>query len=535
MLTRRTLLASAAAAAVPLAAPAIFSGARAATPRNIVAMAKQIDDIIGAFDPAESYEFSNNEGCGNLYRKLVIPDPAGGDRLVGDLAEKWEVSKDGAVFTFHIRHGVLFESGKPLTAEDAAFSLQRVVKMNKTPGFIITQFGLTADNVEQMVRATSEYTLELKLPIVQATSFVLYCLSASCGCVVEKATVLANQVNGDLGNAWLKMHSAGAGSYRLVEWKASDHIILETNPHAATKPHVPRVVIRHVADPSAQLLSLQKGDVDIARDLVSDQLKLVLNKPDYTLARRAQLTSMYIGMNMGVPQLQKAEARQAIKTAIDYEAIAKNITPNLWSVWQSFLPKGIPGAVADNPFKKDVAKAKALLAKAGYPDGFSVTLDHFAKTPYPEIAQAVQADLAAIGVKVQLLAGEQKQVISKTRARQQQLAMLTWFPDFLDAHSNAQAFCQNTDDSDATKLKSVAWRYHFFDKEMTDLVDAAVKELDTKKRMEMYAKLQRDFFQRAPFAFMLQNVEIAVMRKGVSGISLGVLPDYTRYAPITKA
>ncbi|HYB55400.1 MAG TPA: ABC transporter substrate-binding protein [Alphaproteobacteria bacterium] len=535
MLTRRTLLASAAAAAVPLAAPAIFSGARAATPRNIVAMAKQIDDIIGAFDPGESYEFSNNEGCGNLYRKLVIPDPAGGDRLVGDLAEKWEVSKDGAVFTFHIRHGVLFESGKPLTAEDAAFSLQRVVKMNKTPGFILTQFGLTADNVEAMVRATNEYTLELKLPIVQATSFVLYCLSATCGCVVEKATVLANQANGDLGNAWLKMHSAGAGSYRLVEWKASDHIILEANPHAATKPHVPRVVIRHVADPSAQLLALQKGDVDIARDLVSDQLKLVLNKPDYNVARRPQLTSMYIGMNMGVPELQKVEARQAIKTAIDYEAIAKNITPNLWSVWQSFLPKGIPGAVADNPFKKDVAKAKALLAKAGYPNGFSVTLDHFAKTPYPEIAQAVQADLAAIGVKVQLLAGEQKQVISKTRARQQQLAMLTWFPDFLDAHSNAQAFCQNIDDSDATKLKSVAWRYHCFDKEMTELVDAAVKELDTKKRMEMYAKLQRDFFQRGPFAFMLQNVEISVMRKDVSGLALGVLPDYTRYAPITKA
>ena len=87
---------------MPLAAPAIFTGARAATPRNIVAMAKQIDDIVGAFDPGESYEFSNNEVCGNLYRKLVIPDPAGGDRLVGDLAEKWEVSKDGPTFTFHI-------------------------------------------------------------------------------------------------------------------------------------------------------------------------------------------------------------------------------------------------------------------------------------------------------------------------------------------------------------------------------------------------------------------------------------------------
>ncbi len=498
-------------------------------------MAKQIDDIIGAFDPAESYEFTNNEVCGNLYRKLVIPDPSGAPHLVGDLAEKWEVSKDGSTFTFQIRKGVLFESGKPLTAEDVAFSQQRAVKLNKTPGFILTQFGFTADNVEKLVRATGEYTLEMKTPVVQATSFVLYCLSATIGGVVEKARALANQTNGDLGNAWLKTHSAGAGSYRLVEWQASDHIILEANPRAAVKPRVPRAILRHVADPSAQLLLVQKGDVDIARDLGSDQLKIVAGKPEFTLVEMPQLTSMYIGMNMGVPQLQKVQARQAIKYAIDYQAIAKNITPRLWVVWQAFLPKGVPGAISDMPFKKDVAKAKALLAEAGYPDGFSLTFDHFSKPPYAEIAQAVQADLAAIGVKVQLLAGEQKQVISKTRARTTQLALTTWFPDFLDAHSNAQAFCENLDDSDNAKSKSVAWRYHFFDKELSADVDAAVKELDTKKRLEMYAKMQRAFMERAPFIFMLQNAEIDVLRKGVSGLAVGVLPDYTRYAPITKA
>ncbi len=536
MLSRRTLLGSAAAAAtLPLVGPGTATRAIAATPKALVAMAKQIDDIIGAFDPAESYEFSNNEVCGNLYRKLVIPDPTNVDRLIGDVAEKWEISKDGSTYTFQIRKGIVFESGKPLTAEDCAFSLQRVVKLNKTPGFILTQFGLTAENVEKNVRATGEYTLEMKVPDIQATSFVLYCLSATIGCVVEKATVMANQVGNDLGNAWIKTHSAGAGSYKLVEWTASDHIILQANPHAATKPKIPRVVIRHVADVSAQLLLLQKGDVDIARDLQSDQLKTVAGKPDYNLVDIAQLTSMYIGMNMGTPELKKVEARQAIKHAIDYEAIAKNITPRLWVVWQSFLPKGIPGAIPDMPFKKDVAKAKDLLAKAGYPNGFSITLDHFAKSPYPEIAQAIQADLAAVGIKVQLLAGEQKQVISKTRARTTQLALTTWFPDYLDANSNAQAFCYSTDDSDDTKLKSVAWRYHFLDKEMSDGVDAAVKELDPKKRLDMYAKIQRDFMERAPFTFLLQNAEVAVMGKNVTGLSLGVLPDYTRYAPITKA
>ena len=92
---------------------------------------------------------------------------------------------------------------------------------------------------------------------------------------------------------------------------------------------------------------------------------------------------------------QKVEVLQALKWAIDYDAIAKNITPNVWNVWQSVLPKGVPGAISDKPFKKDVAKAKALLAQAGYPDGFTVTLDHFSTAPYRDIAQAIQADLAA--------------------------------------------------------------------------------------------------------------------------------------------
>ena len=130
MLTRRGLLAS---TTVGLAAPAIIRPAAAATPKNIVVMAKAIDDIIGAFDPADGYETTNTEVCGNMYRRIVLPDPLDANKIIGDTAEHWEVSKDGLVFTFHIRPGMLFESGKPVTAEDAAFSLQRVVKLAKSP------------------------------------------------------------------------------------------------------------------------------------------------------------------------------------------------------------------------------------------------------------------------------------------------------------------------------------------------------------------------------------------------------------------
>jgi peptide/nickel transport system substrate-binding protein len=532
MLTRRTMLASSAAT---LAAPAILSGARAATPKGIAVMARQIDDIV-SFDPAESYEFTNGEVDANCYRRLIRPDINDATKIEGDLAEKWDISKDGLTFTFKLRRDAKFDSGNPVTANDAAFSLQRVVKLNKTPGFIITQFGFTPDNVEKLIRATDDYTLEMQLPgEAEATSFVLYCLSANVGSVVDMKTVMANQTNGDLGNAWLKTRTAGAGPYKLTEWAASDHVIIDLNPNAAEKALMRRIVIRHVADPSAQLLLLQKGDVDMARDLGSDQLKSIAGDKNLTISSAPQGTSMYVAMNQTMPELQKPQVHQAIKWAIDYDAIAKNITPNTWSVCQSFLPDALPGAVKTNPFKKNVAKAKQLLAEAGLPNGFAVTMDYFNTTPSSEIAQAVQADLAAIGIKASLLPGDQKQVITKTRARQHQLAMLRWGTDYFDPNSNSQAWCENPDDSDQSKLKILAWRSHFVDKELMSESQAAVHELDPAKRIALYHKLQQQFMERAPFAMLLQQNTVVVLGKGVSGFKIGPMPDYTHYSKITKA
>jgi peptide/nickel transport system substrate-binding protein len=530
MLTRRALLAASASA--PLSYLALDQ-AFAETPKTLIAMAKQIDDII-SFDPAESYEFTDNEVDANCYRKLVVPNVEDPTKIVGDLAEKWDVSQDGLTLTFHLRKDAVFDSGKPVTAEDAEFSLHRVVMLDKTPGFIITQFGFTKDNVAKLIRATDPQTLVIQLPDVQATSFVLACLTANVACIVEKATAMAHAANNDYGNAWLKTNSAGAGPYRLVSWAASDHVIVEANPHYTPAPAIKRFVIRHVKDPGAQLLLLQKGDVDIARDLNSDQLKTVGASKDYHTVSAGQLSSMYIAINQNVPELAKPQVHQAIKWAIDYDAIAKNITPGRWVVGQSFLPKGLPGAITEPPFKKDVAKAKQLMSEAGLANGFSVTMDFISASPYSEVAQAIQQDLAAIGIKVSLAPGEQKQVITKTRARTHQLAMLVWGSDYFDPNSNAQAFCANPDDSDGSKLKIIAWRSHFKDDELTREAGEAAKELDSAKRSALYEKMQQQFFDRAPFAFVLQQVTVAVMRKNVSGFAVGPEPDFTRYLDTKK-
>jgi peptide/nickel transport system substrate-binding protein len=531
MLTRRSLLA--ASAASPVLSYVGGQRAEAATPKDVVVMGKQIDDMI-ALDPAQAYEFTDNELDGNIYRKLVMPDPKTGTTVIGDLAEKFEVSADGLTFTFHMRRDAKFDSGKPVTAQDAEFSFHRIVQMNKTPAFIITQFGFAKDNVEKLIRATDDHTLTMTLPAPQATSFVLFCISANVGGIVEKAAALEHQQDNDLGNAWLNANSAGAGPFKLSSWKASDTVILEANPHAATPPGAKRLVIRHMKDPSTQLLSLQRGDIDIARNLGADQLKSLAGNANFHVVSAPQGTSMYFAMNRAVPELAKREVQQAIKWAIDYDAIAKNITPGVWRVSQSFLPEGLPGALPETPFHKDTAKANQLLASAGLSGGFSVSMDYASSWPFTDIAQAIQADLGAIGIKLELLPGELKQVITKTRARQHQMALLTWFTDYIDPNSNAQAWCADPDDSDDSKLKILAWRSHFADKEMTDEVDQATKELDDRKRMAIYANLQRQMWERGPFVFLLQADEIAVMPKDVTGFQLGPTPDYFRYAPIRK-
>jgi peptide/nickel transport system substrate-binding protein len=531
MLTRRSVLAAS------VASPFVITAGKseAATPKDVVVMVSQIDDVVNGFDPADSYEGTNNEADANIYRRLVTPDRADHTKVVGDLAQSWTISADGTTFTFKLKSNAICPSGKALTADDAAFSLQRVVKLNKTPGFIITQFGFTKDNVDQLVRATDPHTLEVKLPVAVAPSFFLFCLSANVGSVVEKATVMAHEQNGDLGSTWLKTNSAGAGPYQLTSWSASDHVILDVNPHSGIPVHMKKIIIRHVSDPSAQLLLLEKGDADIARNLTPDQLREVAKNEAYHITASGQGNSMYIAMNENVPQFKKPQVRQAVKWAIDYDAIAKNITPNTWKVAQGFLPPGLPGALTDEAFHQDVAKAKALLAEAGEADGFAVTLDYTSLPPSSDIAQAVQADLAKIGINVTLQGGEQKQVVTKTRARQHQMAMLSWGTDYFDPNSNAQAFCADPDDSDTSKLKILAWRSHFQDQELTAMVDQAVKELDSAKRIAMYVKMQRLSQERAPFAMLLQQIATAVLGKGVSGFTIGPISDYTKYADIKKA
>ncbi len=503
------------------------------TPKDTLVIGKQIDDII-SLDPAEAFEFSGGEVDGNCYERLVVPNPAKPSEIIGELAESWTVSPDGLTFTFTMKTGLKFASGNPITAEDAAFSLQRMIKLNKSPAFIINQFGANKDNVGDMIKATGPNTLVFRIAEKMAPTFVLYCMSANCGSIVDKAVVLKNEVAGDLGSAWMKTNSAGSGPFTVRSWKASESVILDANPNSTIKAKPRRIFYKHIADPSAQQLQLQQGDIDMARDLLPDQLKAAQSNPAFKLSSAPQSYIMYLCLNQNVPNLAKPQVRQAIKWAIDYDGIQQNIVPTTYDVQQSFVPKGMMGAIADRPFKKDIAKAKALMAEAGLSGGFELVIDHYNAQPGADIAQAIQANLAEIGIKVTLQAGEQRQVITRYRARTHQSAILSWGIDYFDPNTNAETFCVNIDNADTARNKTLAWRNSWQDVDLSNRAIAAVKESDAKVREEMYASMQRDHHMRSPFALLLQATGWAVMRKNVEGFHLAGLGLRTAFDQAVK-
>jgi peptide/nickel transport system substrate-binding protein len=289
-----------------------------------------------------------------------------------------------------------------------------------------------------------------------------------------------------------------------------------------------------VAEAASQRLLLEKGDVDYARDLTKDQLDAIKGNANIVTQQAPKTSIMYVSFNQKNANLAKPEVREALKWLVDYAGIEENILRGSYVVHQAFLPKGFLGAIDDKPYKFDLAKAKALLAKAGVPDGFSVTMDVRNTSPWTDVAQAIQASWAKAGVKLELIPGDGKQVITKYRARNHDVMINEWGPDYQDPHSNAETFAMNIDNTDATKSKTLAWRNSWDIPDMTKQTAAAVKERDAKKREAIYQQIQREHQKTSPFIIMFQAIEVAAHTKGVDGFVMGPSFENDLYAGIRK-
>ena len=532
-LTRRrfsqTVVATVAAGALPL---------QAATPKDTLVLAMAFDDII-SLDPAEAFEISAGELMGNGYDRLIRYDVADPSKLLPDLAAKWSVSADSLVYSFELKPNLRFASGNALTAEDVVFSFQRAVLLDKTPAFILTQFGLTKDNVRDKVKQTGPLTLTLTTDKPYAPTLVYNCLTANVAAVVDKKLVMSKEAVkdgvGDMGAGWLKTNFAGSGPMKIREWRANEIVALERNDAYWGKKSIPaRVIYRHVKESATQRLLLEKGDIDIARNLTPQDLDALAANKDIRTTATPKGTVYYFSLNQKNPILAKPEVREAFKWLVDYDAIGKTLIKNIGVVHQNFLPIGLLGAAKDNPYKLDVAKAKALLAKAGQPAGFKVTIDMRTVQPVQGITEAIQQTFKQAGIELEILPGDGKQTLTKYRARSHDIYIGSWGADYWDPHTNADTFVRNPDNGDNAKSKPLAWRNAWDIPELTKKADAAALERDGPKRAKLYQEIQAEFRKSSPFVMLYQQTDVAAFRANVQGLKIGPTSDSTYMFVVSK-
>jgi peptide/nickel transport system substrate-binding protein len=507
-LSHALMASTALAAAIACAAPA-----SAKTPPNTLVEGFAIDDIL-SMDPAESFELSAAEVISNSYDQLVRLDMADTTKVKGDLAESWRISKDGLTYSFKLRPGMKFASGNPITAADMAWSFERMVKLDKSPAFLVEQLGLTSDNVTDKARALDATTFSLTLDKPYAPSFVLNVLAASPISVVDKTLLLQHVTDNDFGNGWLKTHFAGSGPFKVRDWRANEVVVLDRNDeYYGPKAKLARVIYRYMKESSGQRLALEAGDIDVARNLEPGDLAAIAQNPALAVTSALKGTVYYISFNQKNPTLAKPEVREALKYLIDYDAIGATLLKGIGVIHQTFLPQGQLGELDANPYKLDVAKASELLAKAGLKDGFEVTMDVRNTEPVTGIAQSFQQTAARAGVKISIIPGDGKQTLTKYRARNHEIYIGQWGSDYWDPNSNAQNFTSNPDNSATSKIRTAAWRNMWDIPELTRQTDAALLEKDSAKRAEMYRTLQQEALDSSPYVMVYQQQEVA----GVSG------------------
>ena len=506
----------------------------AETPPNMLVVAMRIDDMI-TLDPAESFEFAGGDVSRNIYMKLVNFDPMDLDAgFKPEIAESWTISEDGTSITFTIAEGLTFHSGNPITAEDVEFSLQRAVMLNKTPSFILTQFGFTAENVAETIKAEGN-TVTITTDKPYASSFVLNCLTATIGGIVDKKLVMANEVDGDMGNEWLKTNTAGSGAFTLTSWKPSDSVTLTANAdYYRGAPAMKRVIIKHVQESASQRLQLEKGDIDVARNLNPEDVAGVSEVEGVKVVDELKGRLMYISLNQAHPELSKPEVRQAFKYLIDYEGMTNSFLKGQYTVHQNFLPQTYLGASSENPFALNVEKAKALLEEAGV-DGLELTVGVREAQERLEIAQSFQNNAAEAGITLNLTVGTGKQILGQYRARELDIYLGAWGPDYPDPHTNAGTFAYNPDNSlEAKATGLLAWRNSWDTGDLTEKTAAAVVENDTAKRAALYEEIQAGFRDTSPFVIMAQQIEQNAMQDDVTNFSSGQAITAASYWQVTK-
>jgi len=396
-------------------------------------------DDMATLDPAIGYDWQNWSIIKSLYSRLMDYEP-GTTNLRPDLAESFDVSPDGLIYTFKLRKGVKFHNGRELTADDVIFSLDRTANpKTQSPGagFYHSIKGyddVSGGKAEHLAGVTAVDPSTVKIELANPDATFLHEMALNFASVVAKEDV--EKWGADYGH-----HPDGSGAYYMTDWSLGQQIVLERNKdyYWPGVPKLDKITFTIGQEPLVSLLRLQKGEVDVLGDGIPPaKFTEVMADPDQTknISSGPQLQTVYVTMNVQMKPFDDVRVRKAVNMAINKDRIIKVINGRAIAANQP-LPSRIPGFDKDfKGYAYDPDGAKKLLADAGLADGFDTELYANNIDPNPRIAQAIQQDLAAVGIRVSLKTLDQANVIaaggSPNTAPMIWSGGMAWIADFPD-------------------------------------------------------------------------------------------------------
>lgn len=500
--------------AVATALTSLMSSAVVAATSAQAALPKKLDTLVVAvqqgdtrtIDPDDADELTVPLFLRAIYDQMVTFPGSIVTRVVPDFANKWEVSSDGLTYVFTLNPNIKFSNGKPATPEDVIFSYNRQRYLKGPASWF--------QNGVKSVEKTGPHEVTIKLNSINVDWLFLLTspfLSIESAEIVKAhgGTDAKNAATTDTAVAWLNQHSAGSGPFILDGWERGSQLTVTRNPYYLGRPPpFDRVVFRFIQEATVQRDLLVRGDVQFAMNLSPDIAASLQGQRNIGVLDVPSLATVWLGVNVNLnPALKHPKTWEAIKYAINYDGMAELYKGGGKPI-ASCLPPGLPNAlpIAER-IKQDLPRAKAALAAAGYPKGFSMVLAYasgqlYYNVPASLIATYVQQNLSRVGITANLRPLPSTEELTEIRAGKLEAFIHEWGLDYVGWTDVLPLFAPGG--HVAGPRQDWYPSYSPTARKITDLAKEATMTLNPKKQQALCWEAQRLINKVGPYAWLFE-------------------------------
>ena len=459
---------------------------RADTNELVVGIAQDLDDSL---DPHKTVKAGTREVMFNVFEGLMKPTPDGD--LTPAIAESYEVSEDRMTYTFHLREGVQFHNGETVTAEDVVYSIQRCAAATET-GIVQVE----AFSVFQSIETPDDKTVAITIS-EPSNEFISYMTTAVLPADYDKQDT----------------DPVGTGPFKFVSRTAQDSVVLEKfDGYWGTPAQLDKVTLKIMENADSLMMSLQSGAIDLCAHLTSTQVAQL--EKDFNVAEGTMNLVQAMYLNNAVAPFDDVRVRQALCYAVDkqeiidlaFDGYGSPIGSSMYPAFGKYFDDSLT-----NYYTRDVEKAKALLAEAGYPDGFDMTITVPSNyKPHMDTAEVLVQQLAQIGVNATIEPIEWESWVSDVYAgRQFQSTVVGVDASAMTARALLERF---TSDYGKNFI-------NYNNAEYDALFQQTLTAYDDAEQTAIYKQMLANLTENAANVYIQDLADLVAVRKGVEGVT----------------